>query len=399
MTAKPRILFVGDAYSVHSARWVNMLVEDGWDVHFFDPGNGLVHEGLGGVTLHTGWKKPSAPPTTRVVPRWPFGRGRFFMARWLPGVWERVLSPAQDRLAGLIRKISPDCVHSLGLWMYSETVLAARELLGGLDCPWLYSNRGSDIFFYQETGRRAQIEAVLGACTHYLCDCQRDEELALQFGFRGELLGVIHGAGGFHTQEMRSSWRRGSPSERRTVAVKGLQTQYGNAGASIEALSLCSKELQGYRVVFFQAQPEIARAALSWGRREAVLTEVMERSPQQNVWGLLGESRICVGVSYSDSVPTTMLESMIMGAFPIQTDPGGASGELIQSGFNGLLIPPDDPEKIAESIRIALADAELVDRAEPHNLKLMQGQIEFAVVKDRVRKAYGRVLRNAASSE
>ena len=66
-----KILFVGDAYDVHTARWLAQLRGTGWEIHLFDPINRLIHEELVGVHLYTGWRKPFVPKGTRISYRWP----------------------------------------------------------------------------------------------------------------------------------------------------------------------------------------------------------------------------------------------------------------------------------------------------------------------------------------
>ena len=85
-----KLLFVGSAFSVHTPRWLAQLQDTGWDLHFFDPTNGLIHEELRDVTLYTGWQKAQIPPGTRVISRWPFLRGRHFIARRLPFLWRAI---------------------------------------------------------------------------------------------------------------------------------------------------------------------------------------------------------------------------------------------------------------------------------------------------------------------
>ena len=38
----------------------------------------------------------------------------------------------------------------------------------------------------------------------------------------------------------------------------------------------------------------------------------------------------------------TLLEAIVMGAFPIQLNPGGVTSEIIENGNNGLLIENPD---------------------------------------------------------
>jgi len=66
-----------------------------------------------------------------------------------------------------------------------------------------------------------------------------------------------------------------------------------------------------------------------------------------------GRARIYIGLSISDAISTSLLEAMVMGAFPIQSCTACAD-EWIEDGKSGFIVPPEDPHVIAEAIRRAL---------------------------------------------
>jgi glycosyltransferase involved in cell wall biosynthesis len=62
-----------------------------------------------------------------------------------------------------------------------------------------------------------------------------------------------------------------------------------------------------------------------------------------------------------DGLPTTLLEAMARGLPVITTNVIGIP-ELVRAGENGLLVPPDDPDALAEAVTSVRADAELAAR-------------------------------------
>ena len=52
----------------------------------------------------------------------------------------------------------------------------------------------------------------------------------------------------------------------------------------------------------------------------------------------MSKSFVYIGNSISDGMPNTMLEAMTMGAFPIQSNPGGVTEEIVENEVNGLLL-------------------------------------------------------------
>ncbi|WP_158211794.1 glycosyltransferase [Polaribacter tangerinus] len=83
-----------------------------------------------------------------------------------------------------------------------------------------------------------------------------------------------------------------------------------------------------------------------------------------------GAAKLAVGNSISDGVPNTLLEAIILGAFPIQSNPGGASEDYIENGKNGILIEnSEDENEIANHIKLALNSPELLINAYAINSK------------------------------
>ena len=86
-----------------------------------------------------------------------------------------------------------------------------------------------------------------------------------------------------------------------------------------------------------------------------------------------------------------MLESMMMGAFPIQSDTV-STGEWIQNGVNGILVDPDDAEGLASAITRAIGDSELLESAAGINRQLIGEKLERDVVRQKVVDIYKRIL-------
>ncbi len=391
-----RILFVTGATSIHTVRWIRQLDGTGWDIHIVDPGSARIHPELAGATLHTGWRKQTHPAGLKVRVRWPFRRGRYFMQRYLPAVWQRIVPDGPTRIAEAIQKLHPDVIHSQAMQYCGYPLAEARKLLGGcLPAPWIYSSWGSDMYYWGRfPEHQPLIREVLRHCDYLMCNCERDVRLAREFGFQGGVLGLFQGGGGFPIDAMQAMRLSGPISSRRVIAVKGQQNFAGRALTAIEALKLCVDDInrQGYEVVMYLTRPQTEEAATRLLDRLIHPVRLLPRTRIQDIWRLFGTARIALGVNESDGVPNAMLEAMIMGAFPIQTDPGGATSEWVADGVNGLLIPHDDPQRIAEAIRRAMSDDALVNEAAEINDRLTRERVEYTVVRDRAIAAYERAV-------
>lgn len=76
---------------------------------------------------------------------------------------------------------------------------------------------------------------------------------------------------------------------------------------------------------------------------------------RKDVIDILEESDIFVNPSYSEGLPTSVMEAASVGLPIVATDVGGTN-EIISNMESGLLIPPGQPEMIAGAIRVLLHD-------------------------------------------
>lgn len=79
---------------------------------------------------------------------------------------------------------------------------------------------------------------------------------------------------------------------------------------------------------------------------------------QQDLLGLYQQATVFVMPSLTEALGVTFLEAMAAGVPVIGTNVGGIP-EIIQNGSNGLLVPVESPDSIAEAINRLLADESL----------------------------------------
>lgn len=388
-----RILFVAQAVSIHTARWIAQLRDQNWDVHLFDMLGSFPHAELGGVTEYS-LLRPRKIPVRDGKPVYDHP---FFLSRgWDPfplslaGFFIRRFSRDRvQRLARVIRDLGPSIIHSMELQTESYQVLDAAELLGGnLGAPWIVTTWGSDIFYYQKFPEHLEkIKQLLQKCDYLIPDCSRDVALARDYGFRGEVPLILPGSGGYPVQEMRRFVASGSPAGRRVIVLKGYEGWAGRALTALDAVEACADVLGDYEVVVYAASPAVAeRLSLLRPRRQLRIT-VLPRSPHETMLRLFGRARIALAVNVTDGVPNAMLEAMTMGAFPIQSDTQ-STAEWITDGVNGLLVDAVDSKSIASAIRRAVRDDRLIDDAASFNRNLITQRLDIASVRPRVIEMY-----------
>ena len=76
---------------------------------------------------------------------------------------------------------------------------------------------------------------------------------------------------------------------------------------------------------------------------------------RDDVAGLLGDADLFVLPSRSEAFPNGVLEAMA-ASLPVVACAVGGVPELVEDGRTGVLVPPDDPEALAEAISSLIAD-------------------------------------------
>ena len=72
-------------------------------------------------------------------------------------------------------------------------------------------------------------------------------------------------------------------------------------------------------------------------------------------------------------MPNALIESMVLGLAVISTDcPCGGPRDLIESGKNGLLIPVDDTNALADALKQLMEDEEIRSRISANAMQLKE---------------------------
>jgi glycosyltransferase involved in cell wall biosynthesis len=85
---------------------------------------------------------------------------------------------------------------------------------------------------------------------------------------------------------------------------------------------------------------------------------IMENLPHSRLYPVIAGARLVVLPSLMDNLPNACLEAMGLGKVVIGTD-GASFEELITDGVNGFLVPPDNPEALADKMIAAWTDERL----------------------------------------
>jgi hypothetical protein len=296
-----------------------------------------------------------------------------------------------------IQRIKPDIVHSLEFQHAGYLTLQANKKIGLKFPVWIATSWGSDIYLF---GRLSEhqlvIRDLMASCDFYSCECVRDIQLGRDMGYQGPLLPVLPSRGGFNLDYMMNFRQPGPVSKRKTIIVKGYQSWAGRALVAFRALRRSLDLLQGFSIVMYAVGEDVKIAARLFEQDTGIPVRIIPAlSPEEEILRGFGDARIYIGLGISDGISTSLLEAMVMGAFPIQSCTACAD-EWIQDGKSGFMVPPEEPEEIGIAIRRALLDDALVDQAAEMNERTARERLDYSVVQAQATKIYEDILRSRA---
>lgn len=373
-----RILMVS-MNSIHFQRWTNQLKDSGHEVFWFDINDGATVPSLSWLTAFQNWKH-----------RWPKWRGRYFIKKKLPNLYKALERDTAKAFENVLLEVKPDVVHSFVLYLSCVPILKVMQRHSNL--KWIYSSWGSDLYYFKDfPAYRKDIEAVLQRVNYLFTDCKRDVQLAKDMGFKGTVLGTFPGGGGYDFS-VANTYIKTPVLERKIILIKGYQGRSGRAIEVLKALEQLNGELKKYQLVIFGADPEVLSYIEHHTFFKDLEVRVYSKSKMlshQTILELMGRALLYIGNSASDGLPNTLLEAVICGAFPIQSNPGGASEDLITNEKNGLLIQDCcHIESITLQIKKALDTPNLIEQAFHFNQKTVKPQLEITIIKAKVLEAY-----------
>lgn len=447
---RPRILFVAMHHSVHTARWIDSLRDAGFDLHLFPIDAAPPHAYIRGLTLHTpvvatskadeaapappivsflsrvarfarrawretrsldfmreGWRRP-APAGTRLEAPPPNTVRPVVFEGEDPQALVRLGQPDESgetmvalygprMLAKVIDEVQPDLIHSLEFQHNAYLVLAARDLMTGASPSrrfprWMATNWGSDIYHFGRRDDHArQIRRVCEAIDVYSCECRRDLALGRSFGYRGPDLPVLPNSGGVDVEAAQRLRSDAPPSQRKLIMVKGYDHFAGRAMVSLALLERFADRLKDYEIVMFSVGARPRARALELKSAGTLNIRVIDLASHDEILTCFGRARMYLAVSVSDGISTSVLESMLMGAFPIQTNTSCCE-EWFVDGETGFAVSPDDFEQICACFERALVDDALVDAAAPRNLEIIRARLDLSVIIPAMREFYRQAL-------
>jgi glycosyltransferase involved in cell wall biosynthesis len=173
---------------------------------------------------------------------------------------------------------------------------------------------------------------------------------------------------------------RENNGEIRMLSTRGFIPVYNNESI-VRALGLIGRTETPLRITFVSAGPTLpqvlALAERTLSNKEFVKTEFLGGVNADEIVEQIQHADIYLSMSRSDGTSTSLLEAFAGGAFPVVSDIPANREWIDPQAKNGLLVPLDDDQALADAIGVAVADSELRRRASDHNRKLVIQRAEI----------------------
>lgn len=347
-----KIVYFANAEDIHTYKWINYFASKGYEIHllsFMDSNN---FDKFANVKLHLLKESLANENIFDSI-------GVYFIKNMnLGSVFFNPISTL-NRTKKLIRKINPDIIH--GLSIIHHTMLAALSNFH----PFVVSAYGNDILIYPDKSRicRGAVQFVLRRSDLITSGGENSKDAMISLGAKPEKIHKIsHGvdtkmfAPVICKDKLRNELKiTNFPTvicTRRMGQIHDVETLI----RSIPQVLKVNADVKFLLIGDGSERDSLEKLTISLNVQQSV--SFLGEIPQEMLSKYLAAADIYVSTSLSDSgIAVSTLEAMSCGIAPIITDVADNSKWIID-GINGFIIPPKDPNKLAEKIINLLGDEE-----------------------------------------
>lgn len=377
------ILFVALAHSIHAAHWMNLLA----DSEEYE------------ILLYPALYTPAHPSlSNKVEVLYPslFGTGYSHTGRFhkfrrfidfirckLAGAPCDSYYQSAKRLRNIIKTHTPDIMHALEFQHSGYLALEALDHIPSEERPAFgVTNWGNDLFHYQQFPKHLRLlKSLMKAAQFYSCECTRDFGFATALGFTGRFWPIVPGSSGMNIPMIQEILRNAiPPSMRKGIMIKGYLNFSGRAFATLDALKQCTAELRPYIIYVFSAHKKVKTAFSAFADENALTIKFLTGITQREMFEHYSQSRCYISTGISDGISTSVLESMALGCFPIQSD-SACCLEWFEHGKTGFAtsaakLNENDVSTIVSAIKQTLSSNAMVDEAAPINQQIVAARAD-----------------------
>ena len=377
------LLFIADGRSPIATNWINYFIAQGYAVHLIstypceiDSRLASFHFVPVGMSEYIGTnpKRVDKSILRKIIP---VGM-RTEIRQWLG---PRTLSSAAKRVHDLVVKFNPDLIHAMRIPF--EGILASLALREILRIPLVISVWGNDFTLHAPASRKLSdlTRQALKHANALHTDCQRDQRLAIQWGFTsGKPTLLAPGNGGIKMGIFYPS--KTAANKPIIINPRGFRAYVRNDTFFYSIPHVLNEIPDAHFLCPGMAgEAQAQRWVLELGISNSV--DLLEKQSLNQMAGLYRRSIISTSITTHDGTPNTLLEAMASGCYPIVGDIE-TMHEWIVNGINGLLVDPADPEKLAQAIVTSVNDHQRRLEAANINLELIEERADYQDVMEKV---------------
>jgi len=192
-----------------------------------------------------------------------------------------------------------------------------------------YTPYGSDLFWFQNDAKHlAKIRQTLRLVDGIFPECERDGNLARQSGFQGQLLTSMPAAG-----TLQFDVTEPVPVSGRTkITVKGYGGTWGRAIHVLHALETIQDHLLGFEIHLTSVTKDVSKEIrrLQSSSKLNLVSHPKFSLSSDEMRALLQASKFHIALSASDGFPASLMEALLCGAIPIQSDTACLPDSLVE---------------------------------------------------------------------
>jgi glycosyltransferase involved in cell wall biosynthesis len=310
-----RILFLSDASSFHTKRWVDYFVERGYESYLFSL------EKSQGTKAEEIYLSPKTKPS-------------FFKYLF-----------ALPELKNSIEKINPDLINAHFIPNYGFIGALSKSK------PLVVSTWGSDVLISPKKSifHKLRAKYVLSKADLVTCDGTNLIQELIQLGFNKERIifapmGIEQGLLKERKDELEDK------EEIILLSLRSLEPVY-DLSTLIKAIPLIlkrtDKKIKLWMVGEGSQKKELVQLCTNLNVEKEI--EFKGRVSREELEDFLHKADIYISTSLSDSTSVSLLEAMASGLIPVVSDILG-NREWIEEGVNGFLFPAGDSQTLAQKI-------------------------------------------------
>jgi glycosyltransferase involved in cell wall biosynthesis len=304
----------------------------------------------------------------------------------------------QRQLLGRLREIQPDVVH----WHALES--RGHPLATWTKSAKVWTNHTSHFIVGIKSSRRRHYQEEAGQADEIICPSEELCELTASLGVSRDRIHFIPNgvdSNRFRPDAETSYWRRRlrlTDSQRLILCPRRLERKNGVSYFVRAAISLLQG---GVRDITFavagdfsgpksESEEDLVKQLIA-DSRFSVHFQLLGRVQNSEMPGLYACSNIVVMPSLMEATSLSAMEGMAAGKPIVSTNVGGLPF-LIRDGENGFLVPPRQPDRIADAMKRLIDSPSLRVEMGKNGRARVETELNWQNVVRRTKEVYARAI-------